>query len=113
MIDTLTAWYRGKRQELPVSVVTHFTAGDKYVTAHHPGGELIISISLARLEKSLPEFIRVHRGMLVRRSCLLGAGRHGHEGERLADVTFQTAPVVIGRTRIAEVDAYCQQRGVA
>lgn len=111
-MTTLSTLYRGKRIELPVADVTRFVSGDKYVTAHHVGGETIISVPLARLAEDHPEFIRVHRGMLIRRSCLLGIQRNpGDNWEAL--VTFQDQPVPVGKTHYAEVSAWINQRGAA
>ncbi len=111
-MTTLSAWYRGKRIELPVADVTRFVSGDKYVTAHHAGGETILSVPLARLAEDHPEFIRVHRGMLIRRSCLLGIQRNPNDNWE-ALVTFQDQPVPVGPTHHAEVSAWLNQRGAA
>lgn len=113
-MKTLSAWYRGKRVEVPVDDVTHFTAGDKYVTAHHKGGELILSTSLTRLESQLPDFIRIHRGSLVRRSCIINARGFWDAGRHwCAMVTFQNAPMVVGTTYGEKVVSWLNERGAA
>ena len=101
----LSAWYRGKRVTLPASEVTHFLADSKYVEAHHSGGVLILSDTLARLERELPDFIRLHRGALVRRSMVTGFRSQRINGERrlLAIVTFQAEPILVGPTRTDQV----------
>lgn len=101
----LSAWYRGKRVTLPVSEVTHFLADSKYVEAHHPGGVLILSDTLARLERELPDFIRLHRGALVRRTLVTGFRRQRLFGQPrlLATVSFQSEPILVGPTRTEQV----------
>lgn len=101
----LSAWYRGKRVTVPVEEVTHFLADSKYVEAHHPGGVLILTDSLTRLERELPEFIRLHRGVLVRRSLVTGFRFQRINGGRrlLAFVSFQTAPLTVGPTKADQV----------
>lgn len=67
----ITAHYRGQIVTLPVEDITHFTSGDKYVTAFHQGGILIIHEALRDLENEFgADFIRVHRSHLVRRSLI-------------------------------------------
>lgn len=57
--------------ELKVSDITHFIAGQKYVTAYFPGGEQLIKDSIVRLEEEFGEdFISPHRAVLVRRSLV-------------------------------------------
>lgn len=101
----LSAWYRGKRVTVPVEAVTHFLADCKYVAAHHPGGVLILTDSLTRLERELPEFIRLHRGVLVRRSLVTGFRFQRINGGRrlLAFVSFQTAPLTVGPIKADQV----------
>lgn len=65
------AYYRGRTVRVPIEDITHFTSGDKYVTAFHPGGSLILSEALHDLEAEFgADFIRVHRSRLVRK-CLI------------------------------------------
>lgn len=55
--------------EIKVSEITHFVAGQKYVTAYFLGGEQLIKDSIVKLEKEFgADFISPHRGALVRRS---------------------------------------------
>lgn len=57
--------------ELKVSDITHFIAGQKYVTAYFPGGEQLITDSIVKLEKEFgEEFISPHRAVLVRKSLV-------------------------------------------
>lgn len=67
----ITAHYRNAIVRLAVEDITHFTSGDKYVTAFHPGGSLILSEPLRDLEAEFSDdFIRVHRFHLVRKSFI-------------------------------------------
>jgi two-component system response regulator AlgR len=63
---------RGGRIELvEVGDVAYFQAGDKYVSVHHGGGELIIDESLKALEEEFGQrFVRIHRGVLVARDMI-------------------------------------------
>lgn len=67
MRTVITARLFKKEFSVPLADITHFTATDKYVTAHYPGGELILSESLNSLEAEFSSCtIRVHRGALVK-----------------------------------------------
>lgn len=67
----ITAHYRNAIVRLAVEDITHFTSGDKYVTAHHAGGILILSEALRDLEAEFgADFIRVHRSCLVRKTFI-------------------------------------------
>lgn len=71
MITHVSALFRGRTVSVPIEDVTHFTSGDKYVTAFHQGGELIISDTLKHLEAELGcDFIRTHRSFLARSSLI-------------------------------------------
>ena len=53
-------------QLVPISDIYYFQADDKYVTAHHTQGELLIEDSIASLEHEFHnDFIRIHRKTLV------------------------------------------------
>lgn len=66
----IVARYHHRVARAAVAEVTHFTSGDKYVTAHYPGGELVIEDKMKNLEMEFPDFIRTHRFALVRRSLI-------------------------------------------
>jgi two-component system response regulator AlgR len=80
---------RGPRQQLcvnsaqgmsllPVSAVRYFYADNKYVSAVHPEGELLLDESLKELEDEFSEqFVRVHRNALVSLTYLQGIERVG------------------------------------
>lgn len=63
----LPSYYRGHPVWVPVDWVTYFQADSKYVAAHHPGGELLLSEPLKALEEEFSGcFLRIHRSTLVR-----------------------------------------------
>jgi DNA-binding LytR/AlgR family response regulator len=63
--DMLTASTHQGIQLLPIAEVNYFQAGDKYVTAHHNRGELLIEDTLSSLEVEFKQFVRIHRKTLV------------------------------------------------
>jgi two-component system response regulator AlgR len=64
---------------IPVEDVLYFSAGQKYVTVRHRGGEGLIEESLRALDAEFaPDFVRIHRNSLV-------AVRHVGAVERTAD----------------------------
>lgn len=66
MRTIITATLFGKKLSVPVAEITHFTSGDKYVTAHYPGGELILEETIKALAAEFDGlFMRVHRRALV------------------------------------------------
>ena len=74
----IRATLHGTLRLVPVSEVRFFRAEHKYVTARHPGGELVIEDSLATLEEEFSSrFIRVHRNALVSREHVRGLEREG------------------------------------
>ncbi len=51
---------------LEIAEISHFVSEDRYVFAHHKGGQTILEQSLKALEEELENlFIRVHRNALV------------------------------------------------
>jgi len=70
----------GQRLDMiPVEDVLYFTAGQKYVSVRHRGGEGLIEESLRALDAEFaPDFVRIHRNTLV-------AVRHVCAVERTAD----------------------------
>jgi len=70
----------GQRLDMiPVEDVFYFSAGQKYVTVRHRGGEGLIEESLRALDAEFaPDFVRIHRNSLV-------AVRHVGAVERTAD----------------------------
>lgn len=63
----LTASICGKKHSVPFAAITHFTSGDKYVSAHHPGGELILDETLIGIEAEFGAYLtRASRFTLVK-----------------------------------------------
>lgn len=91
---TVSALVRGKPVEIPIDHVAYFKTDCKYVAAHHPGGELLLSDPLKALEKELAgRFLRIHRSTLVPFGRLLEMKRDsGNYYLRLAGVA-QPLPV--------------------
>lgn len=53
-------------QLVSIADIYYFQAGDKYVTAHHVNGELLIEDSIVNLEQEFQlSFLRIHRKTLV------------------------------------------------
>ena len=62
----LCARYRGDLHLVPIEDVLYFRADQKYVTARHTGGEVLLEESLKALEDEFGErLLRIHRSTLV------------------------------------------------
>lgn len=69
----LCARHHGELELLPVASVIYFLAEQKYVSARHEGGELLLDEPLKALEEEFGQrFVRVHRNALVARSRIQG-----------------------------------------
>jgi two-component system, LytTR family, response regulator AlgR len=78
-------------------------ADHKYVTAHFPGGTLLLDESLRELEQEFPDsFMRVHRNALVALAHVRGMLRRG-SGEFVLELDGIATPVQISRRHLAEV----------
>ncbi|MGD2083012.1 MAG: response regulator transcription factor [Chromatiales bacterium] len=80
--------FRGGLQRVPVEEVLYFRADQKYVTACHGQGELLLEESLKSLEQRFADrFLRIHRNALVSHRCLAGLERDadGRSFVRLRD----------------------------
>lgn len=83
---------------VPVTEVRCFIADQKYVTALHPDGELLLDESLKELENEFPDrFARVHRNALVALAHVQGLERldGGHVRVRLSGL--EEGPLVSRR----------------
>lgn len=101
MTKTITAHYRGKPITIQVDSVTHFTAADGYATAHHAEGDLILNShdTLLKLEGLYPEFARVSKNTMVRRSLVTGSKRFSryHDGHRGGELECAgIGPITVG-----------------
>lgn len=62
---------KGELRLIPLGDIRYFSADQKYTCVHHVGGEDLIDDSLKALEEEFaPEFVRIHRGALVRVDCI-------------------------------------------
>lgn len=69
----LSATIHGKLQLQPVDSISFMKAEQKYVTAHWPGGEMLLDESLKSLESEFAHrFTRIHRNTLVATDCISG-----------------------------------------
>jgi len=77
----LCAHFRGGMNLVPVSDVLFFRADNKYVTAKHLNGEVLLEESLKKLEVEFGErFFRIHRNALVAVNAVAGLEKeaNGH-----------------------------------
>lgn len=90
-------------ETVPVAEVRCFLAEQKYVTAHTPGGELLIPDTLKELEREFADsFVRVHRNALVSLAHLLRLERLGDQGWRARLEGVSVSPAV-SRRHLANV----------
>lgn len=96
---------------LPVSAVRYFYADNKYVSAVHPEGELLLDESLKELEDEFADqFVRVHRNALVALAYLQGIERVGVAAYRVRLQGMADGPQ-ISRRHLAPLRARLQQKG--
>ncbi|WGL15138.1 LytTR family DNA-binding domain-containing protein [Microbulbifer bruguierae] len=84
-------------QLLDVDDIRCFIAEDKYVIAHHSGGETVLDESLKELEAEFGErFVRVHRNAIVAVGFITGLQKGG-EGYRVILAGTAQTPAVSRR----------------
>lgn len=84
-------------QLLEVDDIRCFIAEDKYVIAHHSGGETVLDESLKELEMEFGErFVRVHRNAIVAVDFITGLQKGG-DGYRVMLAGIALAPAVSRR----------------
>lgn len=104
MRTIITATLGSRKLSIPFSEITHFTAGERYVSAHYPGGELLIDESLTYLEEEFRQYLtRTHRGVLVKTHLIESLVRHieSRSGEVKLEGVEQLLPV--SKANIAKV----------
>jgi len=70
----------GKVRLLPMTEVIYLVAEDKYTTAVHPKGNMVINQSLLELESEYANvLVRIHRGTLVMKKRIRGLEK-AHDG---------------------------------
>ncbi|MCQ3829824.1 response regulator transcription factor [Microbulbifer elongatus] len=81
-------------QLVDVDDIRCFIAEDKYVIAHHSGGETVLDESLKELEAEFGErFVRVHRGAIVAVAYITGLRKQASGTVVTLSGTEQTPPV--------------------
>ena len=69
---SFTAKIGREYKTIHIDQITHFVRDSKYVTAYYPGGELLLTTTIAHLEIHLAAtFIRCHRAVLVARNRIV------------------------------------------
>jgi two-component system response regulator AlgR len=93
----LCAKVRGNLKLVPITEVTHLLAEDKYVVAHHAGGELLIEEPLKDLELEFGDrFLRIHRNCLVAADRITALTR-ASDGRMLVAIRGTGAMVEVSR----------------
>jgi two-component system response regulator AlgR len=96
----LCARVRGNLKLVPVRDVSYFLAEDKYVTAHHAGGELLLEEALKDLEAEFAQrFVRVHRNCLVALDRIVALTRDP-DGRVLVQMRPPDPPLEVSRRNL-------------
>lgn len=96
----LCARVRGNLKLVPVSEVSHFLAEDKYVTAYHAGGQLLLEDALKDLETEFEErFVRIHRSCLVAVDRIVALNRTA-DGRVLVQLRDPDPPLEVSRRNL-------------
>lgn len=110
----LTASICGRKQSVPFTAITHFTSGDKYVTAHHPGGELLLDETLIGIEAEFGAYLtRVHRGILVKTHLIEHVIKHPRSKYGEARVAGIAELIRVSRTHYQNVYSLIKARRLA
>ncbi|MDA3921862.1 MAG: LytTR family DNA-binding domain-containing protein [Salinisphaera sp.] len=92
-------------ERVAIRDILYFWADQKYTSAFHLQGELLIEQSLATLEQSLGEvFLRVHRKALVARAQVTGL-RYDDDGGAYLTLRYVDVGVPVSRRRLPDVRA--------
>ena len=98
---------KGELRLIPIDQVRCFVADQKYTNVHHHGGQNLIDDSLKSLEEEFSEdFVRIHRGALVR---VAEIGRLEKQADGKTRVVLRgdskdaTEPLIISRRHVADV----------
>ena len=102
----IVATSRDGQVRIPVDEIVYFQADQKYTTVYHLQGEELIEESLKHLEDDLaPQFLRVHRKILVNTAYIIGLERSDSEDGHGAQLSVRhtEAKLPVSRRRLAEV----------
>lgn len=83
---------------VPSDQITHFTHGDKYSSAFYPGGELLLQITLDKIEAEFDGvMVRAHRSTLVRKDLIRSI--RSRKGTSVFDLILEgvQAPLQVSR----------------
>jgi two-component system response regulator AlgR len=98
---------QGELRLIPLHEIRYFVADQKYVSVHHRGGKNLIDDSLKSLEEEFAgDFVRIHRGALVKVSAIdrLEKQADGKTRVVLRDDSQDTADaLIISRRHLADV----------
>lgn len=98
--DYLHARLGGEQTRVALEDVFYLLADDKYVAAHHRGGQLLLEDSLKSLEQQFPErLLRLHRNCLAPRERLLGLKTLG-DGRVMARLAGCDALLEVSRRNV-------------
>jgi two-component system response regulator AlgR len=107
----VSASLHGNLKLVPVSEVRFFRAEHKYVTARHPGGELVLDEALSELEQEFAErFLRVHRNALVGLAHVRALERDG-QGRPCVRLDAVDERIEVSRRMLAQVRRVLRARG--
>jgi len=88
---------------VPVNTIQFFRADQKYVTVYHTGGEEIIDESLKTLTKEFaPEFVRIHRSLLVAVAAIESIQRDS-EGHNWVKLRQRDELLPVSRRQVADL----------
>lgn len=100
----LSAWMRGKQVKIAVDQIDYFSTDCKYIAAHYQGGQLLLSESLKSLEEEFSDqFIRIHRGAMVRRDRLIRMKRNRDSRAYYLALDGHPEPMVVSESYVSSV----------
>ena len=96
----ISATVAGSLQMLPITDILFFRAEQKYVIAHHAGGELLLEETLKQLESELADrFIRIHRSTLVALDKVSSLDKHS-SGQTVIAMQGDVEPLEVSRRHL-------------
>lgn len=102
----IVATTRDGQRRIPVEDIIYFLADQKYTTVYHLQGEVLIEESLRHLEDDLvPQFLRIHRKVLVNTAYIVGLERSDQHGLHGAQLSLRHCDhkLPVSRRRLAEI----------
>ncbi len=94
---------RGGIQRIPTADIIYFIADQKYVSAYHQGGEVLLEEPLCSFEARFgDQFMRIHRNALVSSKHLTGIEKN-REGQALAKLHGTNQRLQISRRHLPKI----------